>query len=74
MLTRNSKRYVITFIDDCSDYTFIYLLKNKNDVLDMFKVFTIEIENRFNKRIRRLHSDRGTEYDSVAFNEFYSFL
>ncbi len=28
-LTRNSKRYVVTFIDDCSDYTFIYLLKNK---------------------------------------------
>ena len=66
--------YVITFIDDCSDYTFIYLLKNKSDVLDMFKVFTIEIENQFNKRIRRLHSDRRTEYDSVAFNEFYSFL
>ena len=27
MLTRDSKRYVITFIDDCFDFTFIYLLK-----------------------------------------------
>ena len=25
MLTRNNKIYVITFIDDCSDFTFIYL-------------------------------------------------
>ena len=33
-LTRNSKRY-----------TFIYLLKNKSDTYDMFKVFVIEIEN-----------------------------
>ncbi|KAL0559604.1 hypothetical protein IC582_004219 [Cucumis melo] len=38
----------------------------------MFKVFVTEIENQFNKRIKRLRSDRGTEYDSVAFNEFYS--
>ena len=60
-LTRNSQRYVITFIDDCFDYTFIYLLKNKSDVFDMF-----------NKRIKRLHSDRGIEYDSISFNEFYN--
>ncbi|KAL0558517.1 hypothetical protein IC582_003091 [Cucumis melo] len=51
-LTRNSKRYVITFIDDCSDYTFKYLLKNKSDAFEMFKVFVTEIENQFNKRIR----------------------
>ncbi|KAL0545202.1 hypothetical protein IC582_020351 [Cucumis melo] len=71
-LTRNSKRYVITFIDDRSDYTSIDLLKNKSDAYDMFKVFVTEIENQFNKRIKRLRSDRGTEYDSVAFNEFYN--
>ncbi|KAL0536604.1 hypothetical protein IC582_025557 [Cucumis melo] len=59
-LTKNSKRYVITFIDDYSDYTFIYLIKNKSDVYDMFKVFIIEIENQFNKRVKRLRSDRGT--------------
>ncbi|KAL0534481.1 hypothetical protein IC582_028772 [Cucumis melo] len=70
-LTRNSKRYVITFIDNCSDYTFIYLFKNKSDAYEMFKAFVTEIENQFNKRIKRL-SDRGTEYDSVAFNEFYN--
>ena len=71
-LTRNSKRYVITFIDDYSDYTFIYLLKNKSDVFVMFKVYVTEIENRFNEIIKRLQSDRGIEYDSIAFNEFYT--
>ena len=45
-LFRNSKRYVITFINDSFDYTFIYLLKNKSDVYDMFKVFITEIENQ----------------------------
>ena len=52
-LTRNSQRYVINIIDDCLDYTFIYLLKNKSDALDMFKVFITEIENYFKKRIKR---------------------
>ena len=62
-LPRNGKRYVITFIDDSSNYTFIYLLENKSDAFDMFKVFITEIINPFNKRIKRLHSDRGTKYD-----------
>ena len=44
-LTKNSKRYVITFIDGRSNYTFIYLLKNKNDAFDMFKLYITEIEN-----------------------------
>ena len=72
MLTRNSKRYFITFIDDCSDFTFIYLLKNKSDSFDMFKVFVTEIENQYNKRIKWLRSDRGTKCDLAAFNEFYN--
>ena len=38
----------------------------------MFKVFVTEIKNQFNKRVKRLRSDRGTKYDSVVFNEFYN--
>ncbi|XP_021732277.1 uncharacterized protein LOC110699091 [Chenopodium quinoa] len=34
-LTRNGQRYFITFIDDCSDYTCIYLMKNKSDAFEM---------------------------------------
>ena len=51
---------------------FIYLLKNKSDTFIMFKLFVTKIENQSNKRIKRLPSDRGTEYDSGAFNGFYN--
>ena len=71
-LTRNGKRYFITFIDDCSDFTFVYLMKNKSDALDMFKLFVTEIENQFNKKIKRFRSDRGTEYESRLFIDFYN--
>ena len=43
-LTRNSKSYFITFINDFSDFTFIYLLKNKSDAFDMYKVFVTEVK------------------------------
>ncbi|CAL1388160.1 unnamed protein product [Linum trigynum] len=71
-LTRSGKRYFITFIDDCSDYCFVYLMKNKSEALDMFKVFVVEFENQCNRKIKRLRSDRGSEYDSNPFKEFYS--
>jgi len=49
-------------------------MKNKSDVLDMFKKIVKEIENQFNKRIKRYHSDRGTEYLSHTSNEYYKEL
>ena len=57
ILTRNGKRYFITFIDDSSNYSFVYLMKNKSEVIDMFKSFLNEIENQFNRKIKRFRSD-----------------
>ena len=33
------KKYFITFIDDFSRYGYVYLIKEKTDALEMFKVF-----------------------------------
>ena len=67
VLTRNGKRYFITFIDDCSNYCFVYLMKNKSEAIDMFKIFLTEVENQFNRKIKRFRSDRGQEYESTEF-------
>ena len=45
MLTRGGSRYLITFIDDCSRFTYVYLLKNKDEAFDVFKVYKAEVEN-----------------------------
>ena len=34
ILTRGGNRYIITFIDDFSKYTTVYLLKNKSDAFE----------------------------------------
>lgn len=37
LLTRGGNRYFITFIDDFSRYTYVYLIRNKNQAFQMFK-------------------------------------
>ena len=44
--------YYITFIDDYSRKTWIYLLKAKSDVFEKFKEFKALIENLLDKRIK----------------------
>ena len=39
ILTRGGNRNIITFIDDFSKYTIVYLLKNKSDAFEKFQYF-----------------------------------
>jgi hypothetical protein len=67
ILTRGGKRYFITFIDDFFRYTYVYLMRNKDESFDMFKKYKIEVENQKDKRIKILRSDRGGEYFPQEF-------
>ena len=56
------QKYFTTFIDDYSRYMYVYLLRNKYEALDAFKVFKVEVENQHGKQIQIVISDRGGEY------------
>lgn len=45
ILTRGANRYFITFIDDFSKYTYVYLMKNKSDAFETFKNYLHEVKN-----------------------------
>jgi transposase InsO family protein len=49
----------------------VYLLKTKDEVLNYFKAYKVEVENQLERKIKRLRSDRGGEYFSSEFSEFY---
>lgn len=68
-MTRGGKRYYITFIDDFSRYTKVYLVRNKDEAFNMFLSYKAEVENQLNRKIKRVRSDRGGEY--VIFNDFF---
>ena len=70
ILTRDGNRYFITLIDDSSRFTYVYLLKHKEDAFNVFKVYKVEVENQLGKKIKIIRSDRGGEYFS---NEFIVF-
>jgi transposase InsO family protein len=53
---------LITFSDDYSRYGYIYLVKERLEALDKFKIFKAEVENQLDKRIKIVRSDRGVQY------------
>ncbi|KAL0336726.1 UNVERIFIED_CONTAM: Retrovirus-related Pol polyprotein from transposon TNT 1-94 [Sesamum radiatum] len=68
-LSKGGKKYYISFVDDFSKYTKIYLLRSKDEATEMFLKFKIEVENQLDKRIKRLKSDRGGEYNTKFLKE-----
>jgi hypothetical protein len=44
-LTKGGKRYFMSFIDDCTSFSYVYLLKSKDEALNYFKIYKTEIEN-----------------------------
>ena len=69
-MTRGGKQFYITFIDDYSRYTRVYLLRNKDEAKDAFIKYKNEVENQLSKKIKRLKTDRGGEYEFNPFNFF----
>ena len=59
-----------SFIDDYSHKNWVYFLKNKYEVFEIFKEFKALIENLSKKRINILRSDNGGEFTSSEFNEY----
>ena len=76
----HGQKYFISFIDDFSRYMYLYMLHNKNEALDVFKVFKAEVEKQCGKQIKIMRSNRGGEYygrymeDGQALGPFAKFL
>jgi transposase InsO family protein len=67
---KGGKRYFMTFIDDCTRFCYVYLLKTKDEALNYFKAYKAEVENQLERKIKRLRFDRGGEYFSSEFSKF----
>jgi len=63
-------RWFITFIDDHTRNTWIYLLKEKSDTASTFKNFYKMIKNQFQTHIKILRTDNGREYFNKIMGDF----
>ena len=63
-------RYIVTFIDDYSRYSFVYFVAEKSDVFSKFREFEARVTNQTGLSIGTLRSDGGGEYVSSDFEEY----
>ncbi|KAH9678769.1 hypothetical protein KPL71_025858 [Citrus sinensis] len=66
----NGSLYYVVFIDDFTRMCWIFFLKHKSEVAQVFWNFKARVENESGCRIQTLRSDNGKEYTSGAFNRF----
>jgi histone deacetylase 1/2 len=63
-------KYYVSFIDDFSKFTWIYLLKYKSEVFQKFHDFQNLVERLFDRKIVVVQSDWGGEYEKL--NSFFT--
>lgn len=68
----NGFRYYLVLIDDFTKFAWVYLLKHKSNVFDVFKYFKATTENQLDSKIKILRTDWGGEFNSKTFNLFCS--
>lgn len=62
--------YFLTFIDDLTRYTWVYMLKSKDQVFEKFKEWKALVENSSGHKVKILRSDNGGEYTSKEFTTY----
>jgi histone deacetylase 1/2 len=64
--------YYVSFIDAYSRFTWLYLIKRKSDVFDVFVQFQTHVERLLKHKILHVQSDWGGEYHNL--NSFFNKL
>ena len=64
-------KYFVTFVDDKTHYTWVYVLKAKSEVFCKFLEWKSLVERMSDRQLKILRTDNGGEYTS---NEFENYL
>ncbi|KAF5199311.1 Retrovirus-related pol polyprotein from transposon tnt 1-94 [Thalictrum thalictroides] len=70
VLSVSGYRYYVLFTDDFTRYTWIFPMRNKNEVLTHFQTFLDRVRNIFNSTTHYFQSDGGGEYVNNLFTAF----
>ncbi|GKA61122.1 gag-pol polyprotein [Tanacetum coccineum] len=70
VLSLGRVKYFVSFIDDYSKRCWVYPIKKKSDVFEVFKVNKAWVELDSGKKIKCLRTDNGGEYIGDEFDTF----
>ncbi|KAK8921120.1 hypothetical protein KSP39_PZI020446 [Platanthera zijinensis] len=65
-------RYFITFIDDYSRLTWLYLLRDRSEIPRIFRAFIVETRTQFQTTIKTVRTDNAREYVGHDFTTLCS--
>ncbi|GKE84426.1 ribonuclease H-like domain-containing protein, partial [Tanacetum coccineum] len=72
--SKEGYRHFLTIVDDYSRAVWVYLVKTKDEVFDVFVSFINLIHNQFNIKIKTVRSDNGTEFVNKKMFDMFSEL
>jgi len=65
--TAGGNKYFMLLVDDCTRWTQVYMLKNKDQAVDAFVKYKADVENSSSHKLKILRSDRGGEFLAKSF-------
>lgn len=69
-VTPGGRRYFLTFIDDFSRYSTVYLLREKSETFEALKDFVQQMKTQFGRPPKIVRSDQGGEYRGNEVKKF----
>jgi transposase InsO family protein len=70
--TLGGRRYGLVIMDDYSRYTWVFLLKSKDETNKYFTKFAKQAEHTFKEVIKTIRTDNGSEFKNYAMEDFVS--
>nr|GEZ10181.1 putative ribonuclease H-like domain-containing protein [Tanacetum cinerariifolium] len=67
----NGKKYILVIVDDYSRFTWVILLRSKDETPDFIIKFLNMIQVRLKVPVRRIRTDNGTEFVNQTLRDYY---
>lgn len=70
--TKEKYKYFLTVVDDCTRFTWVFLMQQKSDYLVTLQMFYKYVEKHFNMPILHLRTDNAPEFGDAKCKSFYA--
>jgi transposase InsO family protein len=64
------KWYGLVIVDDYTRYSWVFFMESKVEVFEHFQSLALRLNNEHPNCLKAIHSDNGTEFWNVSFNQF----
>jgi hypothetical protein len=68
--TLGGRRYDLVIVDDYSRYTWVFLLKSKDETYKYFSKFAKQADYTFEEVIKTIRTNNGSEFKNYAMEDF----